>query len=179
MKRFLIALVGLVSLAACSMAPITIDVIPLLDGSETGSGQIIVSSGGFDVYLPDSDGQVVSGYRALEVQPAAVSLDYELDLRQDGSLSGSAEVAFYMAAPGDYLWVSDNQLGDPQTVDFGQAAQTVMGTLSLSAEQIDALMAGEFVVGARISGTADDVPEDGSVNIEYEFKKLMLEVTFF
>jgi len=174
MKRLLTALIGLIALAACSSAPITIDVIPLLGDDASGQQQVTVTDGTFDIYLPGEDGQTVSGYNAIQFSPASVSLEYELEISQEGDLSGTAEVTFYMAKSSDVLWDDANKLGGAQELDLGQQSQTVSGTLSLSPAQIDALMSGEFVIGARISGQGT-----GSAIVSYEFKKLLLNVAFF
>ncbi|WP_457631008.1 hypothetical protein [Oceanithermus sp.] len=173
MKRLLIALVGLLALASCSMAPITIDVLPMLGDNASGS-QSVVATGSLDFRLPDVSGQQVSGYDEIPMRPASVSLDYELSLEQDGDLSGTAQVTFYMAASSADLWDSANQLGEAQQVDMSRQQQTVSGTLALNDAQIDALMSGEFVVGARLSGNVT-----GSANLSYQFERLLLKVAFF
>ena len=173
MKRLFLALIGLLALASCSMAPITIDLLPMLGDNANGS-QSLVATGNLDLRLPDADGETVSGYDTIQVRPSMVSLDYQLELAQDGDLSGNAEVTFYLAAPGTNLWDGANQLGEPQQVDMSQAGQTISGTLNLNATQIDALMAGEIVMGARVSGNVT-----GSATVSYEFKQLTLKVAFF
>ena len=135
---------------------------------------MVVLDEAFDLYLPGDDGQVVSGYDAIQLRPASVSLDYELELGQDGDLSGTAEVAFYMAESSDVLWDDASKLGEAREIDLSQRSQTLSGTLLLNAAQIDALVSGEFVVGARISGQGE-----GSAIVSYEFKKLILNVAFF
>lgn len=173
MKRLLLTIIGLLALASCSMAPITIDLLPMLGDNASGS-QSLVTTGNLDLRLPDADGETVSGYDTIQIKPSLVSLGYRLELTQDGDLSGNAEVTFYLAAPGANLWDSANQLGEAQQVDMGQASQIVSGTLNLNAAQIDALMAGEIVMGARVAGNVT-----GSATVGYEFKQLILNVAFF
>ena len=173
MKRLTLIFAGLLALAACSALPITIDLLPLL-GDEVSGEQSISAAGDLDLRLPADEGVAISGYEAIEYKPATVSLDYGLNLAQDGGLEGEAEVAFYLAAPGDYLWDDDNLLGDPQRIEMDDTSQVVEGVLSLNQNQIDALVGGEIVVGARITGNVT-----GSARVSYEFTKLTLEITFF
>ena len=173
MKRILLALVGLLTLAACSMAPITIDVLPMLGDDASGSQQI-ASAGPVEMMLPSPEGEQVSGYQVPPMRPATVALDYALDLQVDGEMTGSVTVTFYLAASKDDLWKSESQIGEPKSVNLSEAAQTLSGTLELNGAQIDALMSGNMVIGAKLTGTAT-----GQATISYEFTKLLLKVAFF
>ncbi|WP_457636689.1 hypothetical protein [Oceanithermus sp.] len=173
MKRLTLILVGLFALAACTTAPITIDLLPILGENASGSEEV-TATGNLDLKLPGPNGETVSDYQTIPYKPASVNLDYKLYLSQDGNLQGNAQVTFYLAAPGADLWDSQNQVGEPVSVDMSQPQQTISGTLTLSPAQIDALMAGEIVVGAEISGNVT-----GSANVSYEFQQLILKVAFF
>ncbi|HGY08825.1 MAG TPA: hypothetical protein ENK37_02065 [Oceanithermus profundus] len=172
MRRLLLALVGLLALAACSMAPITIDVLPMLGDDASGSRQI-ASAGPVEMLLPGPDGRQVSGYEVPPIRPATVALDYALDLQRDGQMEGDVTVTFYLAASESDLWKAESQLGEPLAVSLAETAQTLSGTLELNGAQIDALMSGNMVIGAKLTGTAT-----GQATISYEFTKLLLKVTF-
>jgi len=173
MKRIILALVGLLTLAACSVAPITIDVLPMLGDDASGSRQI-TNAGPVEMLLPSAEGLQVSGYDIPPARPATVALDYALNLWRDGQMEGNVTVTFYLAANESDLWQAESQLGDPLTVNLAETAQTFSGTLELNSAQIDALMSGNMVIGAKLSGTAT-----GQATISYEFTKLLLKVTFF
>lgn len=175
MKRLLLFLGLALTLASCSLAPITIDLLPTLQENEADSGSYRVQSAGdLDLKLPDASGYAVSGYEVPAVRPNQVKLDYALRIEQDGGLSGDAELRFYLAPAGADLWSAAEQLGVPVAVDLDQTSTTLSGSLELSPEQIDALMSGSLTVGARISGTAS-----GAATVSYRFERLVLKVAFF
>ncbi len=160
-------------LAACGVAPLAIDLLPLLGDDASGS-RSVVADGDIEFRLPGDEGQALSGYETLGVRPAAVDLVYRLELSRDGNLAGEAFITFYLAAPGANLWSDDNRLGEAQRLDLQREIQEIAGTLSLSRSQIEALVSGEIVIGAMISGNAS-----GSASIGYSFKQLTLKVAFF
>ncbi len=175
MKRLLLFLGLAFALASCSLAPITIDLLPTLQENGADSGSKPITAGGaFDLKLPDASGYTMSGYEVPAVRPNQVKLEYTLALEINGDLSGDAELAFYLAASSDDLWNAANMLGDPATVDLDQTEQTLSGQLVLSSAQIDTLMSGSLTVGARISGTAS-----GAATVSYHFERLVLKVAFF
>ncbi len=173
MKRLLLALVGLLTLAACSMAPITIDVLPML-GDDAGGRQQLAGGGPAEMLLPGPEGRRVSGYEVPQAHPATVVLDYAVDLQIDSRMEGELTVAFYLAASESDLWKSESRLGEPKPVDLSEASQTVSGALELNDRQVDALMSGSMVIGAKLSGTAT-----GQATLSYAFRKLMLLVALF
>ena len=174
MKRLSLLTLGLAALlAACSTAPITIDLLPYL-GEQASGSEPVSASGTLDLQLPDASGYAISGFEAPALRPSSVALDYTLTLEQDGGLSGDAELTFYLAASGDDLWSAANQLGEPVSVDLGQTEQTLTGQLALSPAQIDALMSGSLKVGATLTGNAT-----GTANVSYAFDALLLKVAFF
>jgi hypothetical protein len=175
MKRLLLFLGLSLTLAACSVAPITIDLLPTLqqNGADAGT-QTVSAAGDLDLLLPDASGYEVSGYEVPALRPNQVRLEYQLVLEQDGGLSGSAELRFYLAPAGSDLWNAAEQVGDPVAVDLGQTSATLSGSLELSPEQIDTLMSGTLAVGARIIGTAS-----GTAAVSYRFERLVLKVAFF
>ena len=173
MKRLFLAFVGLLALSSCSIAPITIDLLPMLGENASGS-ENIVATGELDLRLPDDEGETISGYETIQFKPSMVNLNYELDISQDGNLQGSAEIAFYLTSPGGDLWDSTNMIGEAQQIDLSQNNQSISGTINLNSKQIDALMAGEITIGAKLSG---DVT--GSATVNYEFKQFILKIAFF
>ncbi|XOB98266.1 hypothetical protein ACMC9I_10205 [Deinococcota bacterium DY0809b] len=175
MKRLLLFLGLSLTLAACSLAPITIDLLPTLqqNGADAGT-QTVTAAGNLDLMLPDASGYGVSGYDVPSLRPNQVKLEYALVLTQDGGLSGSAELRFYLAPAGADLWSASEQVGDPIAVDLGQTSTTLSGSLELSPEQIDTLMSGTLTVGARVVGTAN-----GTATVGYRFDRLVLKVAFF
>ncbi|WP_457629809.1 hypothetical protein [Oceanithermus sp.] len=174
MKRFSLLAIGLaLVLAACSTAPITIDLIPYLGDRVSGS-ETVSATGRLDLQLPDANGYTVSGFEAPALRPNSVVLDYALTLEQNGGLSGDAELTFYLAASDDDLWSAANQLGEPVDVDLNLDTQTLTGQLALSPAQIDALMSGSLKVGATLTGNAT-----GTANVSYTFDRLLLKVAFF
>ena len=174
MKRLPLLAIGLaVLLAACSTAPITIDLLPYLGDRASGS-ETVSATGTLDLQLPDANGYAVSGFEVPALRPSSVVLDYALTLEQDGGLSGEAELTFYLASATDDLWSAANQLGDPVGVNLDLTTQTLTGELALSPAQIDALMSGNLKVGATLTGTAS-----GTANVSYVFDALLLKVAFF
>jgi len=173
MKRYVLILFGLLVLASCGIAPVTIDLLPMLGNSASGE-RPIAATGNLDLKLPDEDGEKISGYETIQLKPSMVSLEYQLDLSQNGNLTGNAEMAFYLASPEGFLWDDENQLGEAKEVNMSLKNQTVSGTLSLNPAQIDALMAGEIAMGAKVTGNVT-----GSATLSYEFKRLILKVAFF
>ena len=142
-------------------------------GDDASGSQQIANAGPVEMRLPDPDGRQVSGYQIPSVRPATVALDYALNLQRDGQMDGDVTVTFYLAASKDDLWKSESQLGEPISVSLAETAQTLSGTLELSSAQIDALMSGNMVIGAELTGTAT-----GQATISYKFTKLLLKVTF-
>ena len=176
MKRIGLLFATLIALAACSAAPITIDLMPYLGEQASGSRQVVAPQGQeLELMLPDGEGYTASGYDTIGVRPSSVRLDYAMELSQaDGQLSGNARLTFYMAAPGDDLWTDANRIGEPVDLDLDLSKLDLSGSLSLNGAQIDALMSGAVTVGARISGSSS-----GSADVSYTFRELTLKVAFF
>ena len=121
-------------------------------GDNASGSKPIAGAGLVDFRLPDDDGEQVGGYEAPPVRPQTVALNYALDLSRDGEMSGDLTVTFYLAGNGENLWASGNQLGEAISVDVGRTAQTLSGTLELNQAQIDAMISGQMVIGARLKG---------------------------
>jgi len=176
MKRLGLLFATLVALAACSAAPISIDLLPYLGDQTSGSRQVQAPPGQeLELLLPGEEGYTASGYDTISVRPASVRLDYALELNQaDGQLSGDAQLGFYMAAPDADLWAEGNRIGEPVDLDLDQSSLDLAGSLSLNDAQIDALMSGAVTVGVRIHGSAS-----GSAEVSYRIDRLVLKVAFF
>ena len=177
MKRILLFLSLSLTLAACSLAPITIDLLPALEQNDADTGShTVTATGNLDLKLPDASGYEVSDYEVPSLQPNQVELEYRLELTQDGGLSGDVELRFYLApaTQADELWTGDWQLGGAIAVDLSETTETYSGRLELSPQQIDALMSGGIRIGARVFGAAN-----GTATVDYRFERLVLKVAFF
>lgn len=183
MRKILVGM--LVGLAACAVAPITIDLLPRIGNEKSGELQLPVVPGTFPftLKLPLEPYQVDFSDESFP-SVTGVGLDYRVKLSYTGilgqkPLGGTLTVQPYLAPQNDDPFFQDkHKLGSPQTVQLavGQNEFFLAGIAPLNATQLAGFNQKRLRIGYELTGNVSSNGFD-LLTFRYEVERLILSLT--
>ncbi len=181
-----LATLGLLGLTACSSAPITINLVPLMGSYTSGSLEpISVPPGSYNVSLwyPSAQGYTLKINQSYSSLFTSASINYGISMKLSGltGVSGTGKVQLYLAPAGTTnIEQSKYALGPSAPFDFSQNAVSVQGQAKLNSAQLQALKssgAHQMMIIIHVSGTLSS--SGGSLTMNYNITQLELSLTVF
>jgi len=182
----LVVFAAVLMLPACSNLPFPMDVdlkakIPEADTEGTVSEPIKEGEAEtLDLHLPTEVGECID---FSEVEPGvtvqSAKLQWIVDATYDGpALTGKVQARAYATGVGDEVFHGSNTLGPTFTLKLDRTSTRLAGAAVLNPEQLQAVNDREVCWGVHVTGRDLAAMEDGTANVHFEVKKLMLSIRF-
>lgn len=184
--RFLITLLAasaLVTIAGCSSAPISINILPFLGSYASGAqGPATIPPGSYSIstYYPSSTGYQINIPNSYPNATSA-SLSYAITLELSGltpPISGSGAAQMYLApAYATNPVAPAYALGRPISLNFTRTDSVVQGAATLDPTQLAAVNDHQLIFTMGVSGSLDS--GGGQLTVHYLVTQFELSFGLF